>query len=204
MRGWELLCTSKRQGLQETMCSRIHNQPCRSSPLFSSFFEKSWLFDLLKNTHGPLLPICKPESQCFYFEEKHGSDSSSLQHSRASVESSMDKKSIGSYWGLNMSSSRACNFGLEKLKNFPAKVWKQSQIFWEFHGFLEKLSAISYTENYRNLQQSYQTIQLIYLTRKFELEDSMSTPVRRSVHRNGTYPTLKTFLCSLTIGVSRA
>ncbi len=29
---------------------------------------------------------------------------------------------------------------------------------------------------------------------KFELECSMSAPVRSSVHRNGTYPTLKTFL----------
>ncbi len=55
--------------------------------------------------------------------------------------------------------------------------------------------VISYTEGYRNLQQSYWTIQLSYRTRKFHLECSMSAPVWSSVHRNGTYPTLKTFLC---------
>jgi hypothetical protein len=54
--------------------------------------------------------------------------------------------------------------------------------------------VISYPESYGNLQQSYQTIQLCYRTRKFELECSMSALVRSRVHRNGTYPTLKTSL----------
>ncbi len=54
--------------------------------------------------------------------------------------------------------------------------------------------VISYTESYRDLQESYQAIQLCYRFRKFKLEYSMSAPVRSSVHRNGTYPTLKTFL----------
>jgi hypothetical protein len=54
--------------------------------------------------------------------------------------------------------------------------------------------SISYTESYRDLQESYQAIQLCYRTRKFELEYSISAPVRSSVHRNRTYPTLKTFL----------
>ncbi len=33
-----------------------------------------------------------------------------------------------------------------------------------------------------------------YRTRKFHLDCSMTPPIRGSVHRNGTYPTLKTFL----------
>ncbi len=61
-----------------------------------------------------------------------------------------------------------------------------------------KLSAvyrtISYTESYRNLQKNYQTVQQSYRTRKFELECSMSAPFQSRVHRNRTYPTLKTFL----------
>ncbi len=48
--------------------------------------------------------------------------------------------------------------------------------------------------SYRDLQQSYRSIQESYRTRKFELECSISAPVRSSVHWNGTYPTLKTFL----------
>ncbi len=52
---------------------------------------------------------------------------------------------------------------------------------------------ISYTESYRDLQQSYQDVQESYQTRDFELECSISAPVQSSVHRNGTYPTLKTF-----------
>ncbi len=64
--------------------------------------------------------------------------------------------------------------------------------------------TISYTESYWNLQQSYPTIQLCCRTRKFELECSISAPVRSSIHRNGTYPTLKTFLRFLTIGDLRA
>jgi hypothetical protein len=56
------------------------------------------------------------------------------------------------------------------------------------------LSGISYTERCQNLQQSYWTIQLSYRTRKFQLEYSMSAPVRSSVNWNGTHPTLKTFL----------
>ncbi len=50
---------------------------------------------------------------------------------------------------------------------------------------------------YRTLPKfttSYWTIQLSYLTRKFQLEYSMSAPVRSSVHWNGTHPILKTFL----------
>jgi hypothetical protein len=43
-------------------------------------------------------------------------------------------------------------------------------------------------------QQSYKTILLDYRTRKFELEYSISAQVRSSIHWNGTYPTLKTFL----------
>ena len=54
---------------------------------------------------------------------------------------------------------------------------------------------ISYTESYRDLQQSYRDVQESYRTRDFELECSISAPVRSSVHRNGTYPTLKTFPC---------
>jgi hypothetical protein len=54
--------------------------------------------------------------------------------------------------------------------------------------------SISYTESYRDLQQSYRATQLCYRTRKFKLEYSMSAPVRSSVHWNGTYPTLKTSL----------
>ncbi len=48
----------------------------------------------------------------------------------------------------------------------------------------------------RDLQQSNRTIQESYRTRKFELECSISesAPVPSSVHWNGTYPTLKTFL----------
>ncbi len=53
---------------------------------------------------------------------------------------------------------------------------------------------VSYTESYRDVQESYLAIQLCYRTRKFELECSISAPVRSSVHWNGTYPTLKTFL----------
>ncbi len=60
---------------------------------------------------------------------------------------------------------------------------------------LSPLLLISHTESYRNLQQSYQTIQLSYRTRKFHLEWSLFAPVRSSVHWNGTYPNLKTFLC---------
>jgi hypothetical protein len=55
-------------------------------------------------------------------------------------------------------------------------------------------TLVSCTESYRDLQESYLAIQLRYRTRKFELECSMSAPVRSSVHRNGTYPTLKPFL----------
>ena len=50
------------------------------------------------------------------------------------------------------------------------------------------------TESYRDLQQSYRDVQESYRTRDFELECSISAPVRSSVHRNGTYPTLRTFL----------
>ncbi len=65
-----------------------------------------------------------------------------------------------------------------KVEEFPSKSSKTiSDVFEIFHGFLGKLSAISYTENYRNLQQSYQTIQLSYRTRKFELEYPMSAPI---------------------------
>ena len=53
---------------------------------------------------------------------------------------------------------------------------------------------ISYTESYRDLPQSYRIVQESFRTRDFELECSISSPVRSSVHRNGTYPTLKTFL----------
>jgi hypothetical protein len=53
--------------------------------------------------------------------------------------------------------------------------------------------SVSYTENYRDLQQNYRDVQGNYSTRDFELECSISAPVRSSVHRNGTYPTLKTF-----------
>jgi hypothetical protein len=52
---------------------------------------------------------------------------------------------------------------------------------------------ISYTESFRDLQQSYRDVQQSFRTRDFELECSISAPVRSSVHRNGTYPTLKTF-----------
>ncbi len=63
------------------------------------------------------------------------------------------------------------------------------------------LVNISYTESYRNLQQSYRTVQLCYRNRKFKLEYSMSAPVRSSIHWNGTYPTPKTFYRFFTIGV---
>ncbi len=53
---------------------------------------------------------------------------------------------------------------------------------------------ISYTENVRDLQQKIRDVQQNVRTRDFELECSISAPVRSSVHRNGTYPTLKTFL----------
>ncbi len=54
------------------------------------------------------------------------------------------------------------------------------------------IGVISYTESYRDLQQSYRDVQQSYRTRNFELECSISAPVRSSVHRNGTHPTLKT------------
>jgi hypothetical protein len=57
-----------------------------------------------------------------------------------------------------------------------------------------KLAIISYTESYRDLQQSYRDVQESYRTRDFELECCIAAPVRSSVHRNGTYHTLKTFL----------
>ncbi len=63
---------------------------------------------------------------------------------------------------------------------------------------------VSYTESYQDFQESYWAIHLCYRTRKFELECSISAPVRSSVHRNGTYPSLKTFFVVLIIGVSRA
>ncbi len=52
---------------------------------------------------------------------------------------------------------------------------------------------VSYTKTYRDLQQNYRDVQENYQTRDFVLECSISAPVRSSVHRNGTYPTLKTF-----------
>ncbi len=51
---------------------------------------------------------------------------------------------------------------------------------------IQKATEI-YKKSYRDLQKSYRT-------RDFQLECSISAPVRSSVHRNGTYPTLKTFL----------
>ncbi len=70
--------------------------------------------------------------------------------------------------------------------------------------------TISYTESYRDLQESYRDLQQSYLTRNFELECSISAPIRSSIHRNGTYPILKTFprffnyrSFFLIIGVSR-
>jgi hypothetical protein len=65
------------------------------------------------------------------------------------------------------------------------------------YGDCDNFNMISYTESFRNLQQSHRTIQIQVTcrTRKFELDFSMSAPVQSSVHRNGTYPTLKTFLC---------
>jgi hypothetical protein len=53
---------------------------------------------------------------------------------------------------------------------------------------------VFYTESYRDLQESYRSIPECYRTRKFELEWPISAPVRSSVHRNGIYPTLETFL----------
>ncbi len=59
---------------------------------------------------------------------------------------------------------------------------------------VQALDAISYTEKYRDLQQKYRDVQENYRTRDFVLESSISSPVRSIVLRNGTYPTLKTFL----------
>jgi hypothetical protein len=59
---------------------------------------------------------------------------------------------------------------------------------------LRKLIMVSYTESYQDLHESYQAIQLCYQTRKFKLEYSMSAPVQSSIHQNGPYFTLKTFL----------
>ncbi len=56
-------------------------------------------------------------------------------------------------------------------------------------------APISYTESYQDLQQSDRDVQESYRTRDFELECSISAPVRSTIHRNGTYPTLKTFPC---------
>jgi hypothetical protein len=64
-------------------------------------------------------------------------------------------------------------------------------------GPMHARTDISYTEKYRDLQQKYRDVQEKYLTRNFVLECSISSPVRSIVHRNGTYPTLKTFLCFL-------
>ncbi len=71
------------------------------------------------------------------------------------------------------------------------------------HRSVASRHIVSYTESYRNLQQSYQTLQQIYRTWKFKLECSMSALVWSSIHWNWTYPTLKTFLLFLIIGVSR-
>jgi hypothetical protein len=51
---------------------------------------------------------------------------------------------------------------------------------------IQKVTKI-YKESYWSIQESYRT-------GKFELECSMSALVRSSVHWNGIYPTLKTFL----------
>ncbi len=59
--------------------------------------------------------------------------------------------------------------------------------------YMVMLSAISYTEKYRDLQQKYRDVQEKYRTRDFVLECSRSAPVRSCVYRIGTYPTLKTF-----------
>ncbi len=79
--------------------------------------------------------------------------------------------------------------------------WSIDQIL-SFYSYYETIPSsvlntsdvISYTESYRDLQQSYLAIQESYRTRKFELECSISAPVGSSKHRNWTYPTLKKFL----------
>ncbi len=72
----------------------------------------------------------------------------------------------------------------------PLSGVSTGQVMWT----TERSYSISYTESFRDLQQSYQDVQQSYRTRDFELECSISAPVRSSVHRNRTYPTPKTFL----------
>ena len=53
---------------------------------------------------------------------------------------------------------------------------------------------ISYTVFFRTFTGFLPNVQLFFRTRRFPLDCSMSYPIRSSVHRNGTYPILKTFL----------
>ena len=54
--------------------------------------------------------------------------------------------------------------------------------------------TISYTVFFRTFTGFLPNIQVFFRTRRFPLDCSMSYPIRSSVHRNGTYPILKTFL----------